>query len=320
MDWTRREILKACGIGGALTAVSDKTAPAAPRGPVVVSTWKHGVAANEAAVRNLRGGGSALDAVEAGVRVSEADPEVHSVGRGGHPNEDGVVQLDAAIMDGRTHRAGSVAALERTLHPVSVARRVMETTRHVLLVGEGALLFARRNGFPEADLLTDDARKRWLDWKRNLSDRDFWIDDHDTIGMVAMDAGGGLAASCTTSGLAWKLPGRVGDSPLIGHGLYADQEAGAAAATGVGEAVIRNCGSFHVVERMRAGDDPARACRSVLERIRRKEPDLAGQVAFVALRADGLAAGAGLRPGFQYALARRGANDLLDAPSLKERS
>jgi len=328
---TRREVLRVFGVGGALFAMGaaapspSRREPKAEREesgrdgrPVVVSTWKHGLAANEAAVEKLRSGGAALDAVEAGVRVSEADPAVGSVGRGGMPNEDGVVQLDAAIMDGPTHKAGAVAALEGTLHPVSVARRVMETTGHVLLVGEGAVRFARRNGFGEEELLTDRSRERWLEWRRNLSDRDYWKGrSHDTIGMVVLDARGSLAAACTTSGLAWKLAGRVGDSPIVGHGMYADQEVGAAAATGIGEAIMRCCGSFLVVEGMRAGRSPEEACREALDRIRRKEPDLGGQVAFIALRKDGRSAGMALRRGFQYAVARGGRNDFMDGAVLE---
>lgn len=329
MGMNRRELLRMLGVSGAVAwsgrgqswaAASEIAAERHPilagDAPLIVSTWRHGQPANAAGMKLLRKGGSALDAVEAGARVSEADPEVSSVGRGGSPNEEGVVQLDAAVMDGPTHRAGAVAALERTLHPVSVARAVMETTRHVLLVGEGAQKFARRNGFKDAELLTDAARRRWLHWRRRLNEQDNWLDteeNHDTIGLVSIDGNGGIAAACTTSGLGWKIPGRVGDSPLVGHGLYADQEVGAAAATGLGEAVIRSAGSFLVVEKMRQGYSPEAACLAALQRIREKEgEEFAGQVAFVAINRDGTAAGASLRKGFRFAVARGARNLMID--------
>ncbi len=316
---SRRELIVAAGGLAAAAAVgraeaqepgpapAGPPAPAATALPAVISTWSHGGPANEAAWAVLAAGGSALDAVEAGVRVSEADPKVRSVGYGGLPNEEGVVQLDACIMRGSDRNAGAVAALERVKHPISVARRVMERTRHLLLVGDGARRFALAQGFAEEDLLTPESKATWEKWKAEQAKKepagDEPADAHDTIGMVAVDARGDVAAACTTSGLAWKLPGRVGDSPLVGHGLYADSRVGGAASTGVGEEVIRVCGSFVVVEEMRRGRPPQEACEEACRRIlERTGGKPAGQVAFLALRKDGATGAACLREGFVYHL------------------
>lgn len=226
----------------------------------------------------LKGGGNILDAVEKSAQVTELDPEDQSVGYGGLPNENGVVQLDASFMDGRTHNCGSVGALENIKTPSSVARLVMERTDHIHLVGEGAREFARAHGFKEENLLTDQSRKMWLRWKENLSDKDdrFPPKDGDyrldkrptgTINILALDAKGDLAGCTTTSGLFGKLPGRIGDSPIIGAGLYVDNEVGAAGATGRGEEILRTCGSFFVVEQMRAGKSPREACEALCQRI-----------------------------------------------------
>ena len=223
--------------------------------------------------------GNVLDAVEQGANVVELDPEDMTVGYGGLPNEEGVVQLDASVMYGPTHNCGSVASLERIKTPCSVARLVMERTDHMLLVGEGALRFAKAHGFKEEDLLTEKARIRWLKWKENLSNQDDWFPPADgiyeqdeertsgTINVLGIDRDGNVAGITTTSGLAWKIPGRVGDSPIIGAGLYVDNEVGAAGATGRGEEVIRTCGSFFVVEKMRSGMSPQKACEAICQRI-----------------------------------------------------
>jgi N4-(beta-N-acetylglucosaminyl)-L-asparaginase len=218
-----------------------------------------------------------LDAVEAGANVVELDPDDTSVGYGGLPNENGVVQLDACMMYGPTHTCGSVACLENIKTPSSVARLVMERTDHIHLVGEGAKRFALMHGFKEENLLTDKARRQWLHWKENLSDTDDWLapaDDIDgrerssgTINVLGINANGEVAGVTTTSGLAWKIAGRVGDSPIIGAGLYVDNHVGAAGATGRGEEVIRTCGSFFVVEQMRAGLSPQQACEAACQRI-----------------------------------------------------
>jgi len=319
---TRRGFIKsAIGAGIATCALGDIARLGAltlSRGrgePVVISTWKHGFAANEAAMKVMLNGGSSLDGVESGVNVSENDPEVMSVGYGGRPDENGVVTLDASIM-GPDGNAGAVAFLQNIRNPVSVARRIMEETDHVILVGEGALRFAKAHGFKEEDLLTDTAREQWLRWKQRMSDEDDWLspkEDHDTIGMVAIDAEGNLAGACTTSGLAFKIHGRVGDSPLIGAGMYVDNEVGAAAATGKGEEVIKICGSFLVVENMRRGMSPQEACEDAVQRIVKRhkgKPDF--QDAFIALNKDGEYGAAAIRKGFQYALYHRGHNTLND--------
>jgi len=288
---------------------------------IVISTWRHGLAANETASRILQGGGSVLDAVEAGVRVSEADPEISSVGYGGLPDETGRVTLDASIMDPRGN-AGAVGCLENIMHPISVARKVMEETDHVMLVGEGALEFAKRHGFREENLLTEKAREAYLEWKAKRGDESGRIPpvepaNHDTIGLIARDRKGDLAGACTTSGLNYKIRGRVGDSPIIGAGMYVDNEIGAAAATGLGEAVIKIAGSFLVVENMRRGASPKDAVKEALERIIKHHggaPDF--QVAFVALNKTGKFGALSLHPGFQYALFRDGSNELYDSDHL----
>ena len=289
--------------------------PARSAVPVIISTWVHGIEANRAAAESLASGGSVLDAVEAGVRVSEADPEVRSVGYGGYPDASGEVTLDACIMD-PSGNAGSVACLREIKHPVSVARRVMENTPHVMLVGRGAQEFAIREGFVKENLLTGKARKYW-EKNKDPYRLDTGDAGHDTIGMLAMDASGNIAGACTTSGLAMKLPGRVGDSPIIGAGLYIDKDAGGAAATGHGELVMKTLGSFLVVELMRNGLSPEDACREALGRIRKKFTLLPGQqVGYVALGKYGQAAACSLIEGFEYALFRNGENLLLKSPHL----
>ena len=224
--------------------------------------------------------GNILDAVEKGANIVELDPEDTSVGYGGLPNEEGVVQLDASVMFGPSHKCGSVACLERIKTPSSVARLVMERTDHMILVGEGALRFAKVHGFKEEDLLTEKSRLEWLKWKENLSTDDDWLPPADgkyepkkeerttgTINVLGVDKNGDIAGITTTSGLAYKIPGRVGDSPIIGAGLYVDNAVGAAGATGRGEEVIRTCGSFFIVEKMRAGLSPQEACEAICQRI-----------------------------------------------------
>ena len=221
--------------------------------------------------------GSLLDAVEKSANITELDPEDTSVGYGGLPNERGVVQLDASIMYGPTHNCGSVAALEGIKTPCSVARLVMERTDHIHIVGKGAQDFAVAHGFKVENLLTEKSRKIWLQWKENLSDEDDWFPPKDgnydidrttgTINVLAVDGKGDIAGITTTSGLAWKIPGRIGDSPIIGAGLYVDNEVGAVGATGRGEELLRSCGSFYGVEQMRAGKSPQEACEAVCQRI-----------------------------------------------------
>lgn len=326
--FTRRTFLKmsaALGAAGGLIPVDRLLAgPAAENtkgAPVVISTWKHGVPANAAAWNILSSGGTALDAVEAGVQVPEADPDVRSVGFGGLPDEDCRVTLDACIM-GPDGNCGSTAFVEGYMHPISIARKVMEDTDHVMIVGQGAEEFARRVGFGREDLLTEEARKSWVKWKSGMGDGDDWFpggeENHDTIGMVVLDAAGDLAGACTTSGLAWKIHGRVGDSPIIGAGMYVDNEVGAAAATGRGEAVIKTCGSFLVVENMRRGMSPEKACKAALERIFRKHGGKVDfQVGYIAVNTKGETGAFSLTEGFEYALARDGNNELIKSGHLQ---
>ena len=225
----------------------------------------------------LSSNSSILDAIEKSANVTELDEEDSSVGYGGLPNERGIVQLDASIMYGPTHNCGSVAALEGIKTPSSVARLVMERTDHIHLVGKGAQEFAVYHGFKLENLLTEKARKQWLKWKENLSDNDDWFPPEDgdydggrpsgTINVLALDNSGDMAGITTTSGMAWKIPGRIGDSPIIGAGLYVDNQVGAMGATGRGEELLRSCGSFFGVEQMRAGKSPQEACEAVCQRI-----------------------------------------------------
>ncbi|HVY73485.1 MAG TPA: N(4)-(beta-N-acetylglucosaminyl)-L-asparaginase [Puia sp.] len=288
--------------------------------PVIVSTWDFGQAANRGAWEILSKGGRALDAVEQGVRIPEGDPSIQTIGLGGLPDRDGFVTLDACIMDEK-YNCGSVMCLEHIVHPISVARLVMEKTPHIVLVGEGALQFALANGFKKENLLTPQSEKMWKEWLKtsnyhpemNVENRlyDKKTDplpggpaNHDTIGMIAMDANGDLSGACTTSGLAFKMHGRVGDSPIIGAGMYVDNECGAAAATGVGEEVIRIVGSHLVVELLRQGLSPEAACREAVERIVKRSPDRAKsiQVGFIALNKKGEYGGYSLQSGFSYAV------------------
>ncbi|MCU0450526.1 MAG: N(4)-(beta-N-acetylglucosaminyl)-L-asparaginase [Bernardetiaceae bacterium] len=299
------------------TTQRDQSAQAPGQVPLIISTWNHGLAANAEAWAVLQKGGSLLDAVEAGVRISEADPKVDSVGYGGLPDRDGRVTLDACLMTG-DGRCGSVAALEHILHPISVARQVMEKTPHAMLVGEGALRFALANGFAKQNLLTPEAEATWREWLKTAqyAPRPN-AENHDTIGLLAVAASGQLAGACTTSGLAYKMHGRVGDSPIIGAGLYVDNEVGAATATGLGEAIIRVVGSHAVVEAMRAGHSPQAACRLVAERLLKKNPNSPNlQVGFLAVDKDGRHGAIGLQKGFTYALHTSAGNQLFDAEPL----
>lgn len=376
---TRREFLKGTGAGlaalgatGALgagrvlaQAANDPVRPGTAAGsslplidrvvpprdglghrPLVVSTWRHGLAANDAAWKVLAAGGRALDAVETGVRVSEADPEVMSVGYGGRPDREGHVTLDACVMDERGE-AGAVAFLQGIMHPVSVARKVMELTPHVMLVGEGARRFAVAQGFPEQDLLTDKARAEWQEWlkkaeyspwtpptdpkstssarpgNRSPGDRKPG-DNHDTISMLAIDEAGNLSGACTTSGLAYKMHGRVGDSPIIGASLFVDNDVGAACATGVGEEVMKTLGSFLIVELMRRGATPQEACEEGIARIlhRHRDDDLSKvQVGYLAIDRAGNVGAYDVQPWFQYAVtdAHEGTR-LVDAASFLKKS
>lgn len=288
------------------------------RKPIVISTWPHGMPANDEAWKILTAGGRALDAVEKGVMVVEADPKNTSVGLGGYPDRDGHVTLDAAIMDEKGN-CGSVACIEHILHPISVARMVMEKTPHVMLVGEGALQFALENGFQKStQQMTPEVKAAWEKWKaENHYQPVIDKNNHDTIGMVAMDNNGDLSGSCTTSGLAWKIHGRVGDSPIIGDGMFVDNEIGAACATGLGEAVMKICGSHLIVELMRNGKTPQQACEEAIQRIAKKQSNYKSiQVGFLALNKNGDIGAYSIVKGFSYAVAVNGENKLFDSDYL----
>ena len=270
--------------------------------PIVVCTWDfHNATAKAWEV--LKGGGNSLDAVEQGVMVEEADPNNQTVGLGGRPDRDGKVTLDACIMD-KDARCGSVVYLQNIVHPVSVARKVMENTPHIILAGKGAEQFAYENGFKKENLLTEKSRKEWLEWKKTSKYQPIInIENHDTIGMLAIDKNADISGACTTSGMAYKIAGRVGDSPIIGAGLFVDNEVGAATATGVGEEVIRTVGSFLIVELMRQGKSPQEACEEGVKRIIEKNKDKQDfQIGFLAINKKGETGGYCIHPGFTYSM------------------
>ncbi len=311
MGMKRRDFLKTSAVGLAAPSAlfSGVTIEPNMNDPLILSTWEHGLPANDAAWAVLQKGRSAMDAAEAGARVPEADPKSTSVGFGGLPDELGNVTLDACVMDS-TGNAGSVAFLQNIKHPVSVARKVMEDTKHVMLVGEGARQFALAQGFEEMNLLTDESKAAWEKWKKKRREMTPH-ETHDTISVLVQDKKGDLAGACTTSGWAYKLHGRVGDSPIIGAGLFVDNEIGCAAATGLGEEVIKTTGSFLVVELMRQGYEPTAACEEALNRVIKKHkgnPDF--QIAYIAIRKDGEIGSACIKWTFEYALARDGVNKL----------
>jgi len=298
--------------------------------PFVISTWKHGIAANEKAQEILSSGGSSLDAVEQGVKTAEDNPEVLSVGYGGLGDAEGRITLDAAIMDWQA-RIGSVIFLEHIRNPISVARLILEKTEHVCLAGEGAYNFALVNGFQPDILHTETSIRKYNEWKAGNygKSQEFHTDEykvkkmdinadgnHDTIAMIAIDKDGHLSSACTTSGTAWKLHGRVGDSPIIGAGLYVDGEHGAAAATGRGEECVRACGSFLAVEMMREGKSPQEACEIAAKRVIKMNllshhnRDHDYQVGFIAINTNGEYGAAAVRSGFEYALYKDGENSL----------
>lgn len=318
---SRKNFLKLTALGGLLPfknlSKNVSSFSGTANKPLVISTWGFGKRANEEAWKTLSEGGSALDAVESGVRIIEADPDIRTVGYGGRPDREGIVTLDACIMD-EQDRCGSVGALQNIMHPISVARKVKEETPHVMLVSEGALNFAVEQGFEREDLLTEESRKDWEEWKEDAEYQpEINIENHDTIGMVALDQNGALSGACTTSGTAWKMHGRVGDSPLIGNGLFVDNEVGAAAGTGLGEEIIRIAGSHLVVENMRRGDDPETACKRAVERIVQKNDSVEDiQVGFIAINKQGEYGGYSIQQGFNYAVHDSEENRRIDSKYL----
>jgi N4-(beta-N-acetylglucosaminyl)-L-asparaginase len=312
--------------------ISRNGYPITKNNPIVISTWDQNVRANTAAWQVLGSGGKAVDAVETGVQIPEADPKDQSVGYGGLPDRDGKVTLDACIMD-ENGNCGAVMFLEGIMHPIKVARLVMEKTPHVQLVGEGALQFALANGFKIENLLTPESEQAWKKWvkeakydpmtipklleKQSTQNTPGQVDNHDTIGMIAMDAAGDLSGACTTSGMAFKMRGRVGDSPIIGAGLYVDNEIGAATATGVGEEVVRICGSHTVVELMRQGLSPKQACKNTIERLIRKRGAKAKeiQIGLIAINKKGEYGAYAMQKGFTYAVHSNAGSKVFKAES-----
>jgi len=320
--FNRRKFLEMSSLGLGAISFSGFTTKHKGTKPIVISTWDAGLRANKAAWEILRNNGRALDAVERGVMVTEDEINC-CVGLGANPDREGHVTLDACIMDEYAN-CGSVAFLERIKHPIQVARKVMENTPHVFLVGEGAQQFALSQGFVlEKDELSKDAERNYKEWLKkseykpiinveNKNNQTAWapnrFDDgtwnHDTIGMIAMDAAGNLSGSCTTSGMGFKMRGRVGDSPIIGAGLFVDNEVGAAVATGQGEDIIRIGGSHAVVELMRQGFPPEAACKKVIERLLKVKGDKAKdiQAAIIAINKNGEYGAYCLQKGFNYSV------------------
>jgi N4-(beta-N-acetylglucosaminyl)-L-asparaginase len=284
---------------------------------LVISTWNAGLTANEHAWKCLLDGGKALDMVEKGVNAVEADFSNRYVGLGGLPDREGHTTLDACIMNSNG-MAGSVMCVEKVKYPSSLARLVMERTPHVQLVGEGAQQFALEQGIKLDDFVSDEAQKMYEEWLQKSEYKPIInAENHDTIGLLAIDRQGDVAGVCTTSGMAYKMRGRVGDSPIIGAGLYVDNEIGAATATGLGEAVVRTCGSFLVVELMRQGMNPQMACEAAVERIRIKHVNVKDfQVGFLAVNKAGEVGAFSVQPGFTYALHKNGTNQMFNAPSM----
>ena len=310
------------GVLGATAAAAGQGAePSVEKdeAPLIVSTWAFGKASNDMALKVLLQRGSILDAVEQGIWVTESDTTNRSVGLSGNPNAAGVVQLDACIMLGPGHKAGSVAAIEGIRHPISAARRVMEKTPHVMLVGEGARMFALEERLESVEVNSRELYDKWQ--KQRAAARSGPAgkkpENHDTLALLVLGADGNIAGGCSTSGLSGKLPGRVGDSPIIGSGLYVDNDVGAAGATGLGENVMRYCASFLIVEFMRQGMLPHEACLEAIRRIMRIEPKGAAlSINFVALDKHGRYGAAGTDRGFEYAVTTQSGSQVLANPAL----
>jgi L-asparaginase/N4-(beta-N-acetylglucosaminyl)-L-asparaginase len=297
------------------------TSSASNPGPVFLSTWVHGKPANDRAAEVFKAGGSLLDAVEKGINVPENDPKVMSVGYGGLPNEEGEVELDAAIMDGTRHHAGAVCSLHHIKNPISVARLVLEKTRHTTLAGEGAFRFALKMGFEPQQLLTPESLRAWLDWKSNPQRKTYWATDetHDTIGMVATDGKGHVVSGCSTSGMPWKIPGRVGDSPLVGCGVYADDNVGAASATGDGDLMTNYCTSLSIVHYMAGGMSPQDACIELLRFMVKTDPkNKNGDCCVIAINTRGEIGAASMKSAYRlkYAIWADGDSKLMDSVGL----
>lgn len=321
----RRNFLHILGLGsGALMAGLPGKARDArlfsgeKAAPLVLSTWNV-PAANSAAWSVIERGGSALDAVVSGVAIEESDPEGQSVGIGGLPDREGRVTLDACVMDHRGN-AGAVVYVQGYKHVAALARKVMEETPHVILAGKGAEQFAAEMGFEREELLTEAAKRAWKKWLETKQYKPVInIENHDTIGMLAIDGQGNLSGACSTSGLAYKMNGRIGDSPIIGSGLFVDAEIGAATATGLGESILKVAGSAIIVELMRHGYTPQEACEEAMQRILRQKDHREFQACFIATNKQGEVGAFALQPGFIYTLTRNGRHEILKAGSWYEK-
>lgn len=320
---TRKDFLKLTGVVSLAGMLGEARSQGKikNKAPVVVSTWDFGLEANAAAWSLLSKGGRSLDAIVEGVAVPEKDPNITSVGFGGLPDRDGRVTLDACIMDDKLN-CGSVACLEHIMHPAAVARMVMEKTPHVMLAGEGALKFALEQGFKKENLLTAQAEAAWKEWLKEskYAPTPNWELNHDTIGMLAIDLQNRLSGVCTTSGLAWKMHGRVGDSPIIGAGLYVDGEVGGATCTGLGEEMIRMAAAHSVVEAIRSGKGVQAACEAVIKRYYRSRGEAARgkQVCLLAMDKNGNVGAYSLMPGFVYSLTCEGVHKTYKSTYLLE--
>ncbi len=323
----RRKFIKTAGLGAAALVAgaanscaesksekSDKPVLLVGQKPIAISTWRHGMECNAEAWKILERGGYALDAVETGVMVTESDPKSTSVGLGGRPDREGRVTLDACIQNEKSD-CGAVSFLQDIENPIAVARKVMEETPHVMLSGAGAKQFALEKGFEARNLLTKESEEAWRKWLVESKYKPVInVENHDTIGMLALDSEGRMCGACTTSGAAYKLHGRVGDSPIIGAGLFVDNEVGGACATGLGEAVIRVAGSAMVVELMRSGATPEEACNDVVNRIIRKHDNVDGlQVGFLAMNMKGEYGAFSVYEGFDFACTYSGHHDMIKA-------
>lgn len=302
MKYSRRKFIKTSTLaaGSLLYVPAMRNFAAAAKGnaaPIAVYTWNYGTKVGRIALEVIKKGGDGIDSIEKAINSVESDPTVKSVGLGGLPDASGEVTLDASIMDWNGN-AGAVAYLKYIENPISVARLVKERTPHVLLAGEGALKFALSNGFKKTNLLTEESKKAWERWKKNHAKK---INNHDTIGMLVLDANNNLSGGVSTSGLSYKLPGRVGDSPIIGAGLFVDNAVGAACSTGMGELAIKTSGSFLVVEKMREGYSPEEACKIAVERTTKYGRNQ--QICFLAMNSKGEVGAYALIRGFSYMVA-----------------
>jgi N4-(beta-N-acetylglucosaminyl)-L-asparaginase len=307
----RRTFLQTSTLLGAGLSATAKTAAS---DPLIIATWKN-EKATIAGWNKLMETGKALDGVEAGARIPEADPNDTSVGYGGYPDRDGHVTLDACIMD-HLGNAGSVTFLEGIMHPISVARAVMEKTPHVMLSGAGALKFALSQGFKVENLLTESSKKAWEEWKKESKyEPVINIERHDTIGLLGIGKSGEIAGACTTSGLAFKMHGRVGDSPIIGGAVFCDDEVGGACATGLGEFVMKTLGSFLIVELMRQGMSPQKSCEEAVMRIVKRYKYKEFQIGYLALNKKGEYGAYAIQKGFNYTITKNGKTQVIESAS-----